>query len=320
MKSKRIILIIILIISLILLNLSIAYAEESWDDFYLRFRAATEGSGKRSDLTDADLERMIAGPTKEERQSGAIYIDSDALAGMQQKARDWKTTDNQASIIDASSNSNIKDTVSNMTNTDRQKKATELRNEINNFLSGKDISKLSDEGIKRYLSKINEYKMYAGTSLDADIISYHSQLNAELQSRGKQQDTTIYEQQVGMDGTTSGQSTINSGNMGRLEKGTSHTLGEIIREGEGFISASNGEKISQENLKNMSTSLYNILLVVGIVLAVVIGTVLGIKYITEGVEGQVEVKKALVPYIIGCIVVFGAFIIWKIAVDVLQSM
>ena len=38
------------------------------------------------------------------------------------------------------------------------------------------------------------------------------------------------------------------------------------------------------------------------------------------IEEKAEIKTMLIPYIIGCVVVFGAFTIWKIVVDILQSM
>ena len=37
------------------------------------------------------------------------------------------------------------------------------------------------------------------------------------------------------------------------------------------------------------------------------------------IEEKAEIKTMLIPYIIGCVVVFGAFTIWKIVVDILQS-
>ena len=40
---------------------------------------------------------------------------------------------------------------------------------------------------------------------------------------------------------------------------------------------------------------------------------------TGSVEQQADVKKLLVPYIAGCVVVFGAFGIWKIAVTIIAS-
>ena len=36
-------------------------------------------------------------------------------------------------------------------------------------------------------------------------------------------------------------------------------------------------------------------------------------------EEKAEVKKMLIPYIVGCIVVFGGFGIWKLVVNILQG-
>lgn len=102
-----------------------------------------------------------------------------------------------------------------------------------------------------------------------------------------------------------------------------HTAGEIISEGKDFINKGQSDaenKIGSENLKNMSDTLYNILLVVGIIAAIIVGLIMGIKFILGGIEDKAEIKGMLIPYIIGCVVVFGAFAIWKAVVDILQSM
>lgn len=100
--------------------------------------------------------------------------------------------------------------------------------------------------------------------------------------------------------------------------------GDVINDGKSFIQkgTSNGDNInvfSKDALKDISNTLYNVLLVVGIVIAVLLGAIMGVKFIIEGAEGKAEVQKALVPYVIGCIVVFGAFAIWKIVVTILQN-
>ena len=40
----------------------------------------------------------------------------------------------------------------------------------------------------------------------------------------------------------------------------------------------------------------------------------------SGAEGKAQIKELLVPYIVGCIVVFGAFAIWKLLVTILSGM
>lgn len=102
-----------------------------------------------------------------------------------------------------------------------------------------------------------------------------------------------------------------------------HTAGSIISAGDSFtqIGGQNASDIfSTSELQDLSSTIYNILLVVGIVIAVLLGAVLGIKFMMEGAEGKAEVQKALVPYVIGCVVIFGAFAIWKIVVTVLQGL
>jgi hypothetical protein len=104
---------------------------------------------------------------------------------------------------------------------------------------------------------------------------------------------------------------------------TTHTAGDVISDADSFIEAgkeSASTVITEDNLKALSNTVYNILLVLGIIMAVIIGAVLGIKFMMEGVEGKAEVQKALVPYVIGCVVIFGAFTIWKIVVLVLNGM
>lgn len=102
-----------------------------------------------------------------------------------------------------------------------------------------------------------------------------------------------------------------------------HTAGEIISEGKGFIEKGQNyaeNKIGSDDLKNMSDTIYNILLVAGIIIAIIVGLIMGIKFIIGGIEEKAEIKAMLIPYIIGCVVVFGAFAIWKAVVDILQSM
>lgn len=66
-------------------------------------------------------------------------------------------------------------------------------------------------------------------------------------------------------------------------------------------------------------TIYNILLTVGIALTVIIGGILGIKFMMASAEDKAKIKEAMIPYVIGCIVIYGAFFIWKIAIIVLSD-
>ena len=81
-------------------------------------------------------------------------------------------------------------------------------------------------------------------------------------------------------------------------------LDNVISSGKNFMSSAdpNKEVINQEKLKSTSKTIYNILFAIALVLAVGVG--------------QAKVKETLVPYIIGVVIIFSAFTIWKIAVEI----
>ncbi len=98
------------------------------------------------------------------------------------------------------------------------------------------------------------------------------------------------------------------------------TIGNIIQGGDDFINkgSNNGSVFNDTELKDMSDSIYNILLVVGIIIAVIIGSILGIQFITGSVEQKAKVKDSLIPFVVGCVVIFGAFGIWKLVIIILR--
>lgn len=98
------------------------------------------------------------------------------------------------------------------------------------------------------------------------------------------------------------------------------TMTDIINKGKDFISSkSDNDKIDEREVSQLSNSVYSILQFIAVVVAVVMITILGIKYITGSVEMQADIKKTLIPYVIGAFMAFGAFAIWKIVVLILED-
>lgn len=82
---------------------------------------------------------------------------------------------------------------------------------------------------------------------------------------------------------------------------------------------SQNNPFNQEGLQNVSDVVYNVLLAVGIIAAVIVGLIIGIKYMMGSVAQKAETKELLAPYIVGCVIIFGAFAIWKIVVNLLNQ-
>ena len=93
----------------------------------------------------------------------------------------------------------------------------------------------------------------------------------------------------------------------------------IIWRADSFLSMGDSSKISTENMQSMSNTIYSTLLIIGTIVAFIVGAILGIKFITSGLEGKAEVKQMLIPYIVGLVVLFGAFTIWKVVLNILQK-
>lgn len=98
----------------------------------------------------------------------------------------------------------------------------------------------------------------------------------------------------------------------------SNALGEIVKKADDFtnVDSTQDPLLNDSELQSISSDLYNILLSIGIVLAVIIAMILGIQFMIGSVETQAKVKEALIPFVVGCVVVFGAFGIWKVVVSI----
>lgn len=97
--------------------------------------------------------------------------------------------------------------------------------------------------------------------------------------------------------------------------------GDIFDSGQNFINEGKNSDvpINSNELKDIQDDIYNILLSLGIALMVIIGAVLGITYIFGSIEQQVKVKETLIPYVIGCIIIFSAFGIWKLVISIISA-
>lgn len=97
-------------------------------------------------------------------------------------------------------------------------------------------------------------------------------------------------------------------------------IGDIIKEGKDFASSGTGNTyIPEDRIHELSNSILSILIPVGIAAAVIVSGILGIKYIIGSADEKADVKGLMIPFIVGCVIMFGAFTIWKIALVIMES-
>lgn len=88
----------------------------------------------------------------------------------------------------------------------------------------------------------------------------------------------------------------------------------IVCTGMNVVSAATGITPNQltadysgtEDISTVGKKIMGIVQTVGVVVAVVILMVLGIKYMMGSAEEKAEYKKTMLPYIIGAVLIFGA--------------
>lgn len=92
-------------------------------------------------------------------------------------------------------------------------------------------------------------------------------------------------------------------------------ISNIFSGADDFINSGSGNGVNETRLKETSNLIYKTLIVIGISVAVIMTGVLGIRFMMGSTEEKAQVKEQLIPFIIGCVVIFGAFSIWSIVVN-----
>lgn len=100
------------------------------------------------------------------------------------------------------------------------------------------------------------------------------------------------------------------------------TLDDVLSKGDDFLNAADDttNTIDEGDLQELSGFISGVLLSIAIGVTILSGVALGIKFVTQSIEDKAKIKEAMVPWVIGILVSFGAFTIWEIAVNVFQNL
>jgi len=81
-----------------------------------------------------------------------------------------------------------------------------------------------------------------------------------------------------------------------------------------------GSDADTDKITDMGATIVTVLQVIGVVVAVVVLLVLGIKYMVGSAEEKAEYKKTMMPYIVGAVLIFAASTIVNIVYQMANSL
>ena len=80
-----------------------------------------------------------------------------------------------------------------------------------------------------------------------------------------------------------------------------------------------GGSADTSSITGVGANIVSIITTIGIIVAVVVLLVLGIKYMMGSASEKAEYKKTMIPYLIGALLIFGASAIAKAVIAVSES-
>ena len=101
----------------------------------------------------------------------------------------------------------------------------------------------------------------------------------------------------------------------------SNALDSVLSAGKDFINEGNsGTGITltdkESKIKEISNTVSSILLTIAFGVTLVSGIIMGINFIMQSVEEKAKIKESMMPWIIGIIISFGAYGIWKLVMGI----
>lgn len=106
---------------------------------------------------------------------------------------------------------------------------------------------------------------------------------------------------------------------------SSYSFADVSDDAESFINAatensSNADPVGNTDaMTNAIKDISGLLTGIGIIVAVVVAAILGIQFMMGTVEEQAKIKESIIPYVCGCVVIFGALGIWRLVINLLND-
>lgn len=352
MKNKFYKIIFLVIIFIFMINIINSYAANHWNDFSVNdYKNATpENAGQLAGYLSAEDEESLKGLEKDELEK---YIKCSEAFLKTEAARQLdisitgkiNTYKEEAKKIkkEGTGNNDEKEGGSSNINNSSWTDYISRKNEVKNVATKEDaetfykmlanpnpsIDDMSDDYAEQYIILIGELLKSPGFQLYSDEKTNARQVLTERMRLAKDkheiddEDASETLGDTGADTDAGGQGGSDTAVYKQPKKGDTKTaatsLGDVIEDGDSLIREGKELQYNEAGLQKFSTIMYNILLAIAVALALIVGVIVGIKYMTGSVEEKANYKAMFLPYVVGCVVVFGSFGIWKLVVGILQN-
>ena len=80
-----------------------------------------------------------------------------------------------------------------------------------------------------------------------------------------------------------------------------------------------GGNVDTGGITNVGSNLVSIITTIGIIVAVIVLLIIGIKYMMGSASEKAEYKKTMIPYLVGALIIFGASAIAKAVIAMTSS-
>lgn len=77
---------------------------------------------------------------------------------------------------------------------------------------------------------------------------------------------------------------------------------------------------TEEELQALSNMVSNVLLTIAFGVTLISAVVMGMNFAIQSVEDKAKIKESMVPWIIGIIISFGAYGIWRITMSIFYGL
>ncbi len=98
------------------------------------------------------------------------------------------------------------------------------------------------------------------------------------------------------------------------------SIGELFQKASDFIGlGASGETIGDDDLVDPTLQIGRVLMTIAIIVLLIVTIIMAIKYMIANPEEQGKLKQQLVGLVISAAVIFGAYIIWQITINLLTN-